>query len=363
MLSLLAIIVSQDAPPSLLLQPAMSNGSPLSWIRSQVTIDVDSMDPSVAARHTTDTARFCDMTSNQAIVHTEAARPERAHIFKAACQKAQSSGLGVEQQIVDALDILTVLFAKEVYPHLTGRVHAQTSPSTAYDTERTVAHAKKLVALFEENGIPKSRVCVKIPATPESIVACQRLEQQGIRTLATCLFSLPQAVAASQAGCLYVAPYFNELRVHSEPSLWKEYKDTAKEHPMGPVIASVVEAFRNIGSKTLVMPASIVTSAEAVALASLHPDHLTLSGTVLDQLASAENKHNDPGPQVSIRNATTIEESSVYKTDFLANGANALEQALVADAEATRKLADALKIFDEMEQKTKDLIRKELDGN
>lgn len=49
-----------------------------------------------------------------------------------------------------------------------------------------------------------------------------------------------------------------ELRVHSEPSLWKEYKDTAKEHPMGPVIASVVEAFRNIGSKTLVMPARCV---------------------------------------------------------------------------------------------------------
>lgn len=55
----------------------------------------------------------------------------------------------------------------------------------------------------------RERVSIKIPATPESVLACQTLEQAGIRTLATCLFSVPQAVAASQAGCLYVAPYFN----------------------------------------------------------------------------------------------------------------------------------------------------------
>ena len=48
-----------------------------------------------------------------------------------------------------------MLLAKEVYPYLTGRVHAQTSPSAAYDTEATIQHAKKLVSLFEANGIPK----------------------------------------------------------------------------------------------------------------------------------------------------------------------------------------------------------------
>ena len=51
---------------------------------------------------------------------------------------------------------------------------------------------------------------------------------------------------------------------------------------------------------------------------------------------------------------------SVEKTDCLANGGDALRKSLAADAEATRKLADALKIFAEMEQKTKELIRKQL---
>ena len=53
-------------------------------VRTQVTVDVDSMDPAVAAKHTGDVVRFCDMTSNQAIVFGEASRPERAVVLQAA---------------------------------------------------------------------------------------------------------------------------------------------------------------------------------------------------------------------------------------------------------------------------------------
>ncbi|CAL1695848.1 unnamed protein product [Somion occarium] len=315
------------------------------------------MDPAVAARHTTQDARFCDMTSNQAIVYNEASRSERAALLHAACEQAQASGVDLEQQVIDALDLLSVLLAKEVFPHLTGRVHLQTSPSTAYDTEKTIAHAKRLVTLFEAHGIPKSRVCIKIPITPESIIACQYLEKLGIRTLGTCLFSLPQALAASQAGCLYVAPYFNELRVHFEPALWKEYSDTIKEHPAIPVIRLVIAAYSQLGSKTLVMPASIVTAEEVVALASLRPHHLTLSGAVLDKLAATESSGEIP-------TSSEFESSACLRgtisADYLADGAEALRSSLAADEEATRKLVDALKIFDEREQMTKELIRKEL---
>ena len=125
-----------------------------------------------------------------------------------------------------------MLLAKEVYPHINGKVHAQTSPFAALDiknaTEKTIQHAQKLVAIFDSLGIRKcvchlhypmpsvlasdtgrDRVCIKIPATPESLVACEKLSQLNINTLATCVFSVAQAQAAAQAGCLYVAPYFN----------------------------------------------------------------------------------------------------------------------------------------------------------
>ncbi|KAI0669894.1 aldolase [Trametes maxima] len=341
----------------------MAPATLLDYVRARVTVDVDSMDPDVAARHTTDAHRFCDMTSNQAIVHGEATRPQRATAFNAAVTQIRSAeaDLDLETQVADALDLLTVLLAKDVFPHLTGRVHAQASPAAAYNTEATIQHAKKLVALFEAHGIPKSRVCIKIPATPESVRACHYLERLGIRTLATCLFSAPQAMAAHQAGCLYIAPYFNELRVHFEPGVWKEYADTAREHPMARVIGAIVELYRDVGARTLVMPASIVTAKEVLALVSLGPDHLTLSGAVLDQLAAAEDTAAaaapSGAPKSSEENKKGADLADVKGTDYLADEGAALRDAFAADAEASRKMADALRIFGEMEGKTKELLR------
>lgn len=51
------------------------------------------------------------------------------------------------------------------------------------------------------------------------------------------------------------------------------------------------------------------------------------------------------------------EAQSVPEVDYLANGAALLKEALASDAEVTRKLGDALKIFDEAEVKTKAYIR------
>ncbi|KAJ7255217.1 aldolase [Mycena rebaudengoi] len=316
----------------------------LAQVREFLTVDVDSMDPDVAAQYD----KFCDMTCNQAIVHGQAVRPERRGLLAAAVEYAQkhyqTQGEEFEQDVVD---VLTVLLAKEVYPHITGNVHAQTSPSAAYDTEKTIEHARKLVALFEEHGIPQQRVCIKIPATPESLLACRQLAVGGVQTLATCLFSVPQAVAASQANCTYVAPYFNELRVHFQPSLWKEYADTKLEHPMSPVILSIVQEFRQLVSKTQVMPARFV-----IALVSLGPTHLTLSPSVLAALASAPRI----APEAFVT-PTMPTEPSALAINYLGNGGALLREALAGDPEVQRKLADALAIFGEKEGETRGLVR------
>lgn len=50
-------------------------------------------------------------------------------------------------------------------------------------------------------------------------------------------------------------------------------------------------------------------------------------------------------------------EPDVKNVDYLANDAAALKEAFKKDAETSRKMADALRIFGEMETKTKDLLR------
>lgn len=82
----------------------------LAQVRSLVAVDVDSMDPDVAVRHAAE-ARFCDMTSNQAIVDGEGSRPERADILKAACEEAKAAGGDQDQQVSAALDLLVGPFA------------------------------------------------------------------------------------------------------------------------------------------------------------------------------------------------------------------------------------------------------------
>lgn len=61
------------------------------------------------------------------------------------------------------------------------------------------------------------RVCIKIPATWEGLQACRAVEEKGIATLATTMFCMEQAALAADAGCTYIAPYVNELKVHFEP--------------------------------------------------------------------------------------------------------------------------------------------------
>jgi len=105
----------------------------------------------------------------------------------------------------------SVLICAKNIENIQGRVLLQTSPFHAYDTDKVVEHARNYAREFEKVGISKDRFCIKIPATGPAMNAGPILLKEGIRTLGTSLFSLSQAIAASQAGCLYISPYYNGM--------------------------------------------------------------------------------------------------------------------------------------------------------
>lgn len=72
-----------------------------------------------------------------------------------------------------------------------------------------IAQARAYVSELEQVGVPRDRICIKIPCTGPALNASPILLAEGIRTLGTSLFSVPQAIAASQAGCLSISPYYN----------------------------------------------------------------------------------------------------------------------------------------------------------
>lgn len=85
----------------------------------------------------------------------------------------------------------------------------QSSAFHAYDTDKVVAHARSYAHKFEKVGISKDRFCIKIPATGPALNAAPILLKEGIHTLGTSILSVAQAIAASQAGCLSISPYYN----------------------------------------------------------------------------------------------------------------------------------------------------------
>jgi len=92
------------------------------------------------------------------------------------------------------------------------------NPRLSYDSGAIINHAHRIHKLFAliEIDFPASRICIEIHATWEGLAACGILEEHNIKTLATSLFTPEQAIAAAKAGCSYIAPYTNELKVHFE---------------------------------------------------------------------------------------------------------------------------------------------------
>lgn len=74
----------------------------------------------------------------------------------------------------------------------------------AQDHEGIIRETKYLMSL-------SPNIIVKIPATPEGLIAIRMLKEEGIDTLATAIYSVNQALMAANCGAAYVAPYVNRM--------------------------------------------------------------------------------------------------------------------------------------------------------
>lgn len=93
--------------------------------------------------------------------------------------------------------------------NITGRVLVQVAPRHVYSKEAVLAYCYAYDTAFKEAGVSRDHYAIKMAVTGPAMAAATILNKQGIRTLGTSVFGLPQAIAASQAGCLYLSPYYN----------------------------------------------------------------------------------------------------------------------------------------------------------
>ncbi len=96
------------------------------------------------------------------------------------------------QDIRTAADTLRVVY--EATNGGDGYVSLEVSPDLAYDTESTVAEARRLRA-----AVGRPNVFIKVPATPEGVLAIKTLIGEGININVTLIFSLAQYDAVAEA--------------------------------------------------------------------------------------------------------------------------------------------------------------------
>ena len=78
------------------------------------------------------------------------------------------------------MDRLFVSFGSEILKVVPGRVSTEVAASLSFDTEGTIAKARKLISLYDKKGVARQRILIKIASTWEGIRAAELLEKEGI---------------------------------------------------------------------------------------------------------------------------------------------------------------------------------------
>ncbi|KAI5884983.1 aldolase [Schizophyllum commune H4-8] len=350
--------------------------SQLEYLETLLNVDVDHMHPSVAKSLP---FKPHDQTSNQLIVNEQIELPENRELLEKAVKEYGSKGWSA------VLDRLSVQLCAKNLPNIQGRVLLQTSPFHAYDKDKVVEHARSYAREFEKVGISRDRFCIKVPCTGPAMNAAKILNAEGIRTLGTSLFGLPQAIASSQSDCLYISPYFNEVRAHADLSLWPNVEDPATQHTMAPRMIHILETYKRLAKETgkeqpMVKSASFISAKEALACGEMGCQSATPSAEVLAELLKTpadKPVSNKPRPAYSyltvgptperLRALLSVDplaaadwDGKLASTDidYLANNGEELEKAIERDPITKNRLYDALELFKGGELKSKALIEK-----
>jgi transaldolase len=192
-----------------------------------------------------------------------------------------------EAVVLEALDEICVTFGKEILRIVPGRVSTEVDARLSFDTAATVTKARKLIGLYEEAGIGRERVLIKIASTWEGIKAAEELEKEGIHCNLTLLFSFTQAVACAEAGVTLISPFVGRILD------WYK-QDNGRDHYPGPEdpgvvsVTSIFNYYKTHGYKTEVMGASFRNIEEIIELAGC--DLLTISPKLLDQLRQRQGE-------------------------------------------------------------------------
>ena len=180
---------------------------------------------------------------------------------------------------------LAVAFGRKILAIVPGRVSTEVDARLSYDTQRTIAQARDIIAQYDKAGIARERILIKIASTWEGIKAAEILETEGIHCNLTLLFGLHQAIACAEAKVTLISPFVGRILDWYKKDTGKDY--AGADDPGVQSVTTIYNYYKKFGYKTQVMGASFRNIGEITELAGC--DLLTIAPKLLAELESSKS--------------------------------------------------------------------------
>jgi len=313
--------------------------SKLEKLRKLTTIVVDTGDiESIKQYHPT------DATTNPSLIESAAQKPEYQALIKDAENYCKKKGKTSEDRCELLLDKLFVNVGVEILKLIPGRVSTEVDANLSFDTEGSIAKAKSLIALYEEMGVDRKRVLIKLAATWEGGLAAKELEKLGIHCNLTLMFSLPQAIHCAEAQVTLISPFVGRIFDWFK-AFEKVQGYPAAEDPGVKSVTTIYNYYKKFGYKTAIMGASFRNTGQILELAGC--DLLTIAPSLLEEL---DNMEGDVPRKLDSEKAKKMDIKKITMDE------KTFRLMLNEDAMATEKLAEGIRNF----AKSKDKLKKAL---
>jgi len=274
-----------------------------------------------------------DATTNPSLLLKAAQQPQYRPLVEAALADADRAGVAESKRTEAFMDRLAVNFGREILKIVPGRVSTEVDARLSFDTAGSIVKARELIGLYEQAGIGRERILIKLGSTWEGIRAAGELEREGIHCNLTLLFSFAQAVACAEAGVTLISPFVGRIYDYYKKERGADIP--AADDPGVQSVTRIYNYYKKFGYKTQVMGASFRKVEQIVDLAGC--DLLTISPDLLETL---QNTDGEITPRLTPELARASSEARVSLDEkayrFLHND----------DPMAVEKLSDGIRKFD-----------------
>jgi len=285
-----------------------------------------------------------DATTNPSLLFQAVQKPQYESLVSAALRSAAQVAGNEKVRNEAFMDQLLINFGTAILKIVPGRVSTEVDARLSFDTEGTLAKARRLIELYKEAGVPRERVLIKVASTWEGIRAAEQLEREGIHCNLTLLFSFAQGVACAEAGVTLISPFVGRIYDWYKKERGRDIP--ADDDPGVASVSRIYNYFKKFDYKAQVMGASFRKVDQIIHLAGC--DLLTISPDLLQQM---EKTTGDVTRRLSAETARASDATKIHLDE------KAFRWMLNEDAMATEKLAEGIRGFAADLKKLEDIVR------